>query len=106
MVTINRSPAELTSGGRLPDPIGQLGDGVEVALRPAPGGRGSELAARPLAGEPDVVLSLVSHLTGDDPRETLRWALHQTKQLAETGELLSPNHPGTTRPIPPTPGTT
>ena len=46
LVTVNRPPDEVVSDGRLPDPLARLGDVVEVQVRPAPGGRGTELAAR------------------------------------------------------------
>jgi hypothetical protein len=71
-VTINRSPQEVMPGGTLPGPLAALGDAVEVEVRPAPGGKGTELAARLRAAGP----------TG--PRSALR----QAKQLIEVGEVL------------------
>jgi hypothetical protein len=96
VVTINRPGEELMPDSRLPEPIAQLGEGVEVRLRPAPGNRGVELAARLRDGAPHGLVGLAAHVTGDDPRLALRSALRQTKQLAETGELLSPDRPPTT----------
>lgn len=46
VVTVNRPPEEVSSEGRLPDPLAELGDKIEVQTRPAPGDRGTELAAR------------------------------------------------------------
>lgn len=83
VVTIDRPPGEVTATGRLPGPLGALGDRVEVALCPTTDGRGSRLAARPRSGEPDAFLDAVSWLTGDDPRAALRWALRRTKQVVE-----------------------
>src|SRR5215208_5245471 len=45
-VTVNRPPEEVAPEGRLPEPLAGLSDAVEVRFRPAPGGRGTELAAR------------------------------------------------------------
>ncbi|MBB4960821.1 hypothetical protein [Micromonospora polyrhachis] len=96
-VTVDRPPAQVAPKGQLPEPLVRLGDGVETRVRPAPGGRGTELAVRLRAGGSDVLTGMVAHLTGDDPRMALRTALRQAKQLAETGELLSPDRPSTTR---------
>lgn len=98
IVTIYRSHDELAPGGRLPPPVAQLGEGVEVRLRPAPGGKGSELAVRRRHSDPDLVTDLTSRVTGDDPRQAVRAALWQTKQLAETGEVLLPDRPPTRLP--------
>jgi hypothetical protein len=38
-VTVNRPPEEVATDGRLPGPLPELGDAVEVQIRPAPGGR-------------------------------------------------------------------
>ncbi|GAB2962578.1 hypothetical protein LWP59_18310 [Amycolatopsis acidiphila] len=50
-VTVFREPAELKSAA-LPAPLAELGDLIEVPIRPAPGGKGSELAARMRDGQP------------------------------------------------------
>jgi hypothetical protein len=88
-VTVNRPPDEVAPDGRLPDPLGELGDAVEVQLRPAPGDRGTELAARPRAATPI--------RSKEDPRETVRTALRTSKQLLEAGEILGPHRPPTTQ---------
>lgn len=95
VVTINRSRDELAPGGRLPDPIARLGDGVQVRVTPAPGDKGTELAVRRRRSDPELVADLTARLTGDDPRQAVRAALRQTKQLAETGEVLRPERPAT-----------
>ena len=46
-VTVNRPPEVVAPDGRLPEPLAGLGDAVEVQVRPALGGRGTELAAQP-----------------------------------------------------------
>jgi hypothetical protein len=42
-VTVNCAPDQLDP---LPAPLSKLGDAAEIVMRPAPGGRGTELAAR------------------------------------------------------------
>jgi hypothetical protein len=96
-VTVNRPPEEVASEGRLPEPLAGLGDAVEVRVRLAPGGRGSELAARLFGAAPAGVAEAVARAAGSDPRQDLRAALRQSKQLLETGEVLSPDEPSTTR---------
>jgi hypothetical protein len=97
VVTVNRSCEELMPDGRLPEPLAELGDRVEVRTCPAPGDRGTELAVRLRVGEPSGLTGMAAHLTGDDPRLALRAALRRAKQVAETGEVLSPDRPPTTR---------
>ncbi|AVT35036.1 hypothetical protein C6361_33960 [Plantactinospora sp. BC1] len=87
-VTIDRPPAELAPDGQLPEPLAGLGPGVTVTVRPAPGGRGTELVAVLCEDEPPPLARLSAWLTGEDRREAVRTALRQAKQLAETGEVL------------------
>jgi hypothetical protein len=97
-VTINRPPEEVATDGRLPGPLAELSDTVEVQIRPAPGGRGTEVAARLRSGAaPSGLGGIAARVTGSDPRQQVRSALRQTKQLLETGEVLSPDKPPTTR---------
>jgi hypothetical protein len=96
-VTVNRPPEEVAPEGRLPEPLAKLDDAVEVRLRPAPGGRGTELAARVRDGVPAGAGGAVARAAGSDPRQDLRAALRQSKQLLETGEVLHPDEPPTTR---------
>ena len=80
-------PAELLPDGRWPEPLRPLDDAVELHLRPAPGGRGTELATRPLGGVATLP-GMAAHLVGDDPGGYLRQVLRAVQQLAETGEVL------------------
>jgi type II secretory pathway pseudopilin PulG len=84
-VTVNRPAEVVAPGGQLPGPLAELGETIEVRLVPAPGDRGTEVHAR-LAGG------------GDKQRlRQLRTALRDAKQLVETGEILSPDKPATTK---------
>ncbi|WP_229405177.1 hypothetical protein ABUL04_05990 [Micromonospora harpali] len=109
VVTIDRPPERVLPGGRWPEPLRRLDGAVEVAQGPAPGGRGTELAARPVRGVP--VTGMAAHLVGGgDPAPLVREALRQAKQLAETGELLRadrspPEGPRPARAAPTGPGT-
>ena len=96
-VTVNRPPEEVAPEGRLPEPLAGLGDAVEVRLRPAPGGRGTELAARLRDGAPAGPGAAVARIAGKDPRQEVRAALRQSKQLLETGEVLTPDEQPTAR---------
>jgi hypothetical protein len=87
-VSINRNPDEVMPENRVPAPLADLGDLVEVEVRPAPGGRGSELRARLRSPEPAGVASAAARLSGDDPRQRVRAALREAKQLIEVGEIL------------------
>ena len=87
-VTINRGPADVMPEDRLPGPLAELGDLVEVEVRPAPGGKGSELRARLRNPEPTGAASAAARLSGDDPRHRVRAALREAKQLIEVGEVL------------------
>ncbi|MGC4895334.1 hypothetical protein [Micromonospora sp. DT31] len=99
VVTVTGPPERVLPGGRWPEPLRRLAGGVEVWARPAPGGRGTELAVRPLGGEP-ALPGLAAHLVGDDPGRFLRRVLRETKQLLETGEVLRADRPPHDRPGP------
>lgn len=90
-VTINKSPEEVMPDGRVPDPLAALGDHVEVKVRKAAGDKGTELAARLRQPEPSVLGSVGKRMSGDDPRQQVRAALRQAKQLIEVGEVLRIN---------------
>lgn len=82
-VTINCSPERLDP---LPPPLDELDFPVEVRIQPAPGDRGTELAARVTSG-------------ADRERvRRLRRALREARSIAETGEVLLPDAPATTKP--------
>jgi hypothetical protein len=85
-VTINASPTEVMPDGRVPEPLARLGDLVEVEVSVAPGDKGTELRARLRPPKPEE--SLVGRLSGRDPRQQVRSALREAKQLIETGEVL------------------
>ncbi|MFE9958489.1 hypothetical protein [Micromonospora sp. NPDC005299] len=87
VVTVAGRPEEVLPPGRWPEPLRRLDGAVELSARPAPGGRGTELAARLLAGGPTLP-GLAAHLLGDDPGRFLRQVLREAKQLVETGEVL------------------
>ncbi|GAA0397259.1 hypothetical protein GCM10009530_56090 [Microbispora corallina] len=96
-VTVNRSQDEIMPGGRVPEPLAELD--AEVRVNRAPGGRGTELYARPREHVPTGATAVLSRIRGDDPRQAVRVALREAKCVAETGEVLRPDAPiGTTRP--------
>jgi hypothetical protein len=86
-VTVN-CPQE-TVEGRGDTPLAALGDRVEVRLRPAPGDRGTEVAARLRSGD-----------AGDAQVRELRAALRETRMLLEVGWVTHPDRPTTTRRTP------
>jgi hypothetical protein len=88
VVTINRTPEEVAPDGQLPAMLAELGNAVEVELRPAPRGQGTELAARPIGDALPTVGLLSQEPSAQDPRAALRQVLRQVKQLAEVGEVL------------------
>jgi hypothetical protein len=67
--------------------------GLEVRIKPARGGRWTEIAALPPAPDP----RLSSRIAGNDPRQIARRALRHAKSLIETGEVLrtEPTRPRT-----------
>ena len=101
-VTLNRSQDEVMTNGQMPGPLAGLGDLVEVQVRPAPGGKGTELAARLRVAEPTGPRAARARVSGHDPRQQVRLALRQSKQLVEVGEVLrmDPTPHGRRRPTP------
>ncbi|MDP9793359.1 hypothetical protein J2S43_001871 [Catenuloplanes nepalensis] len=83
-ITVNREREEV---GPQPQPLHDLGETIQVRVRPAPGGRGTEIAARCVDAGPEGV-------------RALRRALRETRTLVETGEILLPDSPPTTRRTP------
>lgn len=98
VVTIYRKPDEVAPEGRLPEPLAQLGDAIEVQIREAPGDKGTELAARLRMPEPSGLTGTPARISGKDPRQAVRSALRESKQLVETGEVLKADTPPTTKP--------
>ncbi|MET0929801.1 MAG: hypothetical protein ABWX74_09790 [Aeromicrobium sp.] len=86
MVTVLREPSDVETG-RLPRPLADFGERIEVRVGPAPGTRGTELAAR-LRDRPSSG-STTGRLAGADPQSELRSALRRAKQLLEVGEVLA-----------------
>jgi hypothetical protein len=76
VVTVLRSPEQVGTGDSLPPPLADFRDRIEIRVRPAPGDKGTELAAR-LRGD----------VTEKDIEE-LRSALRKAKQVLEVGEVL------------------
>jgi hypothetical protein len=84
-VTVLCGPSDIDTT-RLPAPLAELGDRIEVRVDAAPGDKGTELAARLRdsgTGSP------ASRLSGSDPQADLRSALREAKQLIEVGEVLA-----------------
>jgi hypothetical protein len=98
VVTVNRPVSDVMVDGRLPDLLERAGEAVAFDVRPAPGGRGTEIEAR--MREPLSTQGAVARLAGDDPRQPVREALRETKSLLETGEVVRADEPSTTRPTP------
>ncbi|MGY1619448.1 hypothetical protein ACI797_22125 [Geodermatophilus sp. SYSU D00691] len=86
VVTVFREPSEIDPTA-LPGPLAELGDRVEVLVRPAADSKGTELAAR-LRDRPSKGTAL-GRLNGSDPQAELRSALRRAKQLIEVGEVLA-----------------
>lgn len=100
-VTVLRSPEEVVSDGALPAPLAELGDLVEVQVRPAPGDKGTELAARLTRPGPSSAPARVQgRVQGEDPRQRVRAALREAKSILEVGEIVRPDAPPTTHPGP------
>ncbi|GAA3501790.1 hypothetical protein GCM10019016_088970 [Streptomyces prasinosporus] len=99
-VTVNRPVTDVGPDGELPAPLRRLADRVEVRVRPAPGDRGTELAARLKEPPSAPSSSLPARLAGQDPRQEVRAALRDAKAVLEAGEVLRPDTPPTTRPTP------
>jgi len=85
-VTVFREPSDIDAAA-LPTPLVEFGDRIEVRVRPASGGKGTELAAR-LRDRPSSGTA-AGRLTGSDPQADLRSALRRAKQLIEVGEVLA-----------------
>jgi hypothetical protein len=85
-VTVLREPSDVDTA-QLPAPLAEYGDRIEVRVRPAAGGKGTELAAR-LRDRPSSG-SALGRLNGSDPQADLRSALRRAKQLIEVGEVLA-----------------
>lgn len=83
-VTVDRDPREVIADG-LPAPLARLQGQAELCIRPAPNGRGTELAAR-LRQRAGALTTIIGYLCGDDPRVTLRSTLLQAKRFVESSD--------------------
>src|SRR4051794_22305628 len=81
VVAVNRPLDEVAAS--LPSPLTDLAEAIDLKLRPAPGGRGTEIHARV------VVCGAVSDAD-------LRRALRSSRSLLEVGYVLRPGNPTTT----------
>lgn len=97
-VTVNLPPDTVQADGSLPAPLASLGNAIEVQIRPASDNKGTEIAAR--LREDRIADGSHYHgmLSNSHALRSLRIALRQAKSLLETGEVLSPDRPSTTRP--------
>ncbi|MDG4824567.1 hypothetical protein O7635_22185 [Asanoa sp. WMMD1127] len=93
VATVARPADQVMPDGRPPEPLADLGDSVEVQVRPAPGDKGTELAVRLRDGDRPGPLA---RLRGEDPDQHLRRALREAKALLEGGEVVLPSRPATT----------
>jgi hypothetical protein len=84
-ITVDAPPQRLAPGGAALAELADLSGLIELRVQPAPGGKGTELAARLRAGEHPHPLR---RLRGTDPVQQLRGAMRRVKQVAETGEVL------------------
>jgi hypothetical protein len=93
-ITVNRDIADVVMDSDELLPLMDLGGDIEIRIEPAPGGRGTEIAAR---------LITSGDMTDKSTREMLRKlreALRNTQWLLETGEILLPDSPPSTRRTP------
>jgi hypothetical protein len=81
VVTVARDPADVDPG-RLPAPLADDGDRIELRVRPAADAKGTELAAR-------LRTDAAPGGRHDDPVGELRSALRRAKQVIEVGEVLA-----------------
>jgi uncharacterized protein (DUF1778 family) len=89
-VTVLCSPEQVGTGDALPAPLAPFRSRIEIRVTPAPGDKGTELAAR-----------FTGQATQDDIGE-LRSALRRAKQVIEVGEvlILDPQPHGKRKPTP------
>ena len=95
-VTVLAEPDAVTSDPRFADAFAGFGDEVETMVSAAPGGRGTEIAARPRHPSGGAV----ARLAGNDPRQEVRRVLRDVKSVLETGEVIRTDPPTTGRKTP------
>lgn len=95
-VTVNAEPDVVAADPRLTEAFAAFEDNVETRIAAAPGGRGTEVAARVRSAPAPVT----ARVAGNDPRQHVRRALRDVKSLLETGEVIRPDPPTTGKPTP------
>ncbi|MDD7968120.1 hypothetical protein [Actinomycetospora lemnae] len=90
VVTVYRQPDDVRTRVDGSGPLSRMRNEIELTIRPAPGDKGTELAARPTAPDGGSV----------DQRRRLRAALRETKSVLECGEVVEPSRPGSSHPGP------
>ncbi|MFC5947866.1 hypothetical protein ACFQH9_06220 [Pseudonocardia lutea] len=85
VLTVFREPSEIDTA-KPPAPLAEFGEQLEVRVRPAADGKGTELGVR-LRTQPSG--GTLGRLSGSDPHADLRSALRRAKQLIEVGEVLA-----------------
>ena len=86
VVSVLCEPSDIDTA-RLPVPLAQFCDRIEVRVQPGADSKGTELAAR-LRDRP-TSSTAPRRLSGKDPAAELRSALRRAKQLIEVGEVLA-----------------
>lgn len=90
VVTVYRQPDDVRTRVDGSGPLSRMRNEIELTIRPAPGDKGTELAARPTAPDGGSI----------DQRRRLRAALRETKSVLECGEVVEPSRPGSSHPGP------
>jgi hypothetical protein len=83
-VTVLADRDTVVAGG-LPAPLAELGDRIAVEVRPAPGDKGTEIAARIAQDETGAA---TADTDASDLQDRLREALRLSKSLLETGRVM------------------
>ncbi len=86
VVTLCCQPSDVDPAA-LPAPLAELGDQIEVRIRPGSGRQGHRVGRQ--AADQTSSGTKVSRLSGKDPQADLRSALRRAKQLIEVGEVLA-----------------
>jgi hypothetical protein len=89
-VTIYRQPDDVRTEVDSSGPLSRMRGEIELTIRPAPGDKGTELAARPTASDGGSV----------ELRRDVRGALREIKSVLECGEVVEPSRPGSSHPGP------
>ncbi|WP_157647685.1 hypothetical protein [Actinomycetospora chiangmaiensis] len=89
-VTVYRQPDEVRAEVDGSGALSRMRHEIEVIVDPAPGDKGTELAARPTASDGGSV----------ELRRAIRAALRETKSVLECGEVVEPSRPGSSHPGP------